>query len=79
MKKKPLSEHSLDELQEKKESLKLAMIGIAIGWILVFIIMVLIPKYNLLTTFIPLAMVTFIPIYASIDEIKSEIRKRQEK
>ena len=77
-KKKSSSEYSLEELQKQKRDLSSGIIGLVIGWIVLFIIMIFISKSNLLLTFIPLAIATAIPIYVSMDEINSEIKKRQE-
>ena len=77
-KKKSSSEYSLEELQKQKRGLSSGIIGLGIGWVVLFIIMIFISKSNLLLTFIPLAIATAIPIYVSMDEINSEIKKRQE-
>lgn len=77
MKKKALSECSLEELQQQRKDLKSAMASLRNGWIVVLLIMAFVLK-NLLPTFIPLAIATLIPTYASMNKIDIEIKKREE-
>lgn len=76
MKKKSLSESSLEELLKNKKTLKATIISFGILWLIVFVIMIIISKYNLLTIFFPLAIVTIIPAYSYIEDLNSEIKRR---
>ena len=76
MKKKSLSELSLEELLKNKKDLKATIISLSIVFILALVIMLVISKYNLLATFFPLAIAAGIPIYSSMEELNSEIKRR---
>lgn len=76
MKKKTTSEYSLEELLKQKKVLISAMISMGIIWLIIFVLMIFRGKYNLLTTFIPIAVAVSIPMYVSINGINTEIKKR---
>jgi hypothetical protein len=76
MKKKSLSKSSLEELLKNKKDLKTTMISLGILFVLVLVIMLVISKYNLLTIFFPLVIAVTIPIYSSMEELNSEIKRR---
>ncbi len=76
MKKKSLSESSLEELLKNKKVLKRNIVSFGVLWLIVLAIMIIISKYNLLAVFFPLAIATIIPIYSSMDELNSEIKRR---
>lgn len=76
MKKKSLSKSSLEELLKNKKDLKITIISLGILFILVLVIMLVISKYNLLTIFSPLVIAVTIPIYSSMEELNSEIKRR---
>lgn len=76
MNKKSPPESSLEELIKQKKYFKSAMISFGILWAIVFAISMIIAKYKLLTIFFPLAIATVIPIYIAMDQINSEIKKR---
>ena len=76
MKKKSLSESSLEELLKNKKDLKATIISLGILFILALVIMLIISKYNLLTVFFPLVIAATIPIYSSMEELNSEIKRR---
>lgn len=76
MKKKSLSKSSLEELLKNKKDLKITIISLGILFVLVLVIMLVISKFNLLTIFFPLVIAVTIPIYSSIEELNSEIKRR---
>ena len=76
MKKKSLPESSLEELLKNKKALKRNIISFGILWLIAFSIMIIISKYNLLTVFFPVAIATIIPIYSYMEQINTEIKKR---
>lgn len=76
MKRKSTSESSLEELLKQKKHFKSAMISLGILWAIVFTIIIIIAKYKLLTIFFPLAIAAVIPIYIAMNEINTEIKKR---
>lgn len=76
MKKKSLSESILKELHKNEKAIKRTIISFGILWLIVFTIAVIISKYNLIYAFFPLAIAILITIYSSMNEINSEIKKR---
>jgi hypothetical protein len=76
MKKKSLSDSSFEELFKNKKAAKRYIIIFSILWLIALSTMIIMSKYNLLTIFFPLAIATMIPIFISMAEINSEIKKR---
>lgn len=76
MKKKSLSEFSLEELFQNKKTIKKNVISFGILWFIALTTMIILSKYNLFTIFFPLAIITIIPIYSPMGELNSEIKKR---
>jgi len=76
MKKKYLSEFSLEELFQNKKTIKKNVISFGILWFIALTTMIILSKYNLFTIFFPLAIITIIPIYSPMGELNSEIKKR---
>jgi len=76
MKKKSLSEFSLEELFQNKKTIKKNVISFVILWFIALTTMIILSKYNLFTIFFPLAIITIIPIYSPMGELNSEIKKR---
>ncbi|MGO4770634.1 hypothetical protein ACEN2I_03140 [Flavobacterium sp. W22_SRS_FK3] len=76
MKKKSLSEFSLEELLQNKKTVKKNVISFGILWFIALTTMIILSKYNLFTIFLPLAFITIIPIYSPMGELNSEIKKR---
>nr|WP_294924463.1 hypothetical protein [uncultured Flavobacterium sp.] len=76
MKKKSLSDSSLEEIIENKKYVKKSIITFAILWTVVLSIMIIISRYNLFLIFFPVAIATIIPIYIYMGQINSEIKKR---
>lgn len=76
MRNKSVSESSLKELIKNKKALKIIIIGLGILWILILTWIVSIPKYKLIFTLLTLAVATIIPILIFINQIDSEIKKR---
>jgi hypothetical protein len=76
MRNKSVSESSLKELIKNKKALKIIIIGLGILWILILTWIVSIPKYKLIFTLLTLAIATIIPILIFINQIDSEIKKR---
>lgn len=76
MRNKSVSESSLKELIKNKKALKITIIGLGILWILILTWIVSIPKYKLIFTLLTLAVATIIPILIFINQIDSEIKKR---
>lgn len=76
MRNKSVSDSSLKELIKNKKALKIIIIGLGILWILILTWIVSIPKYKLIFTLLTLAIATIIPILIFINQIDSEIKKR---
>jgi len=84
MKSKPLSERPIGELHKQKKLLTGSLTGFAILWgmALGVLIYVVVKKhsYATLSTFIPVSLLTLLPILISLGNTKKEIvRREQEK
>ncbi|MCI9846917.1 hypothetical protein [Flavobacterium pectinovorum] len=76
MKKKPLSESSLEELLKNKKIIQVTIISFGILFAISSIIMIAISKYTLLFTFLPIVLGVGVAVYSGVSEINSEIKKR---